>query len=144
MSLSARPPTSAGILPYFPLVTFLGDVIERLARPPQEIRAEHLRHWASSIQGTTPIGSVQARSRYKIAGVIQNIRIDPGQGSGSIEATVDDGSGRIIVKWLGRQTLSGITLGAGLVFEGIVGEGPRGNLQVLNPEYELMPNPEHG
>lgn len=144
MSLPARPPTSAGILPYFPLVTFLGDLIERLARPPQEIRAEHLREWAFSIPGTTPINSVQARSRHRVAGVIQNIRIDPGQGSGSIEATVDDGSGRMIVKWLGRQKLSGITLGAGLVFEGAVGEGPRGNLQVLNPEYELMPNPEHG
>lgn len=87
---------------------------------------------------------MKERSRHRVAGVIQNIRVDPGQGSGSIEATIDDGSGRMIVKWLGRQKLFGITLGAGLVFEGTVGEGPRGNLQVLNPEYELMPSPEHG
>lgn len=127
-----------------PPVTYFGNLIERLARPPQEIRAEHLRHWAQSIPGTVPIGRVEVRSRCRVAGVIQNIRIDPREGSGSIEATVDDGSGRMIVKWLGRQKLSGITLGAGLIFEGTVGEGARGNLQVLNPEYQLMPNPEHG
>lgn len=138
------PVTARAILPYLPSVTFLSDLVERLARPPQEIRAEHLRDWAASFPGTVPVAEIQPRSRSKMAGVIQNVRIDPREGSGSIEATVDDGSGRIVVKWLGRQKLSGITLGAGLIFEGAVGEGPRGNLQVLNPEYQLMPNPEHG
>lgn len=72
------------------------------------------------------------------------MRIDPRQGSGSIEATVNDGSGRMVVKWLGRHKLAGIGLGMGLVFEGTVGREPGGKLQVLNPEYELVPAPEHG
>ncbi len=76
--------------------------------------------------------------------MIQNVRIDPREGSGSIEAIVNDGSGRMIVKWLGRQHLAGIGLGAGLIFTGTVGIGPGGQLQVLNPEYELVPAPEHG
>jgi hypothetical protein len=39
--------------------------------------------------------------------------------------------------------MSGITLGAGLIMEGVVGS-QEGDLVVLNPEYELVPGPEHG
>lgn len=127
-----------------PLVTFLSGLVEKLTRPAQEIRAEHLREWTGSVPGTIPIADVQCRCRCKIAGVIQNVRIDPREGSGSIEATISDGTGRLVVKWLGRQKLSGIRLGAGLLLEGTVGEGHSKQLQVLNPEYELLPAPEHG
>ena len=122
----------------------MNGLVEKLARSPQEIRDEHLREWAASIPGAIPIAQAERRCRCKIAGVIQNVRIDPREGSGSIEATVTDGSGRMVVKWLGRQKLSGIALGAGLVFVGTVGEGQDKKLQVLNPEYQLIPAPEHG
>ena len=119
-------------------------MVEKLARSPQEIRDEHLREWAGSIPGAIRIADAELRCRCKIAGVIQNVRIDPREGTGSIEATVIDGTGRMVVKWLGRQKLSGISLGAGLVFVGTVGEGQDKKLQVLNPEYQLIPAPEHG
>jgi hypothetical protein len=125
-------------------VTPLRDFLERLARPPEEIRAENLRAWASTIPGTTPIARVQPRQRAKIAGVIQNIRIDPREGSGSIEATIIDGSGELIAKWLGRQSMSGIQLGMGLIVEGVIGSGTDGSQMILNPEYTLVPGPEHG
>ena len=78
-----------------------------------------------------------------MAGVIQNIRIDPRVGSGSIEATIIDGTGQMVAKWLGRSSLSGITLGMGLIIEGAVGVGSDGELTVLNPDYRLVPGPEH-
>jgi hypothetical protein len=87
---------------------------------------------------------VQPRQRCRVAGVVQNIRIDPREGRGSIEATIIDGTGDLVAKWLGRQTLSGIRLGMGLVVEGIVGSGDQGELVILNPEYQLVPGPEHG
>lgn len=49
----------------------------------------------------------------------------------------------MIAKWLGRSKLSGIRLGAGLVIEGIAGQQEE-ELVVLNPDYELVPGPEHG
>ncbi len=125
-------------------MTFLNELVEKLGRPAQDVRAEHLHEWAASIPGTVRIQDAQRRCRCKIAGVIQNIRIDPREGSGSIEATIFDGTGLLIVKWLGRQKLSGIRLGAGLILEGTVGEGRAKHLQVLNPEYQLLPAPEHG
>ena len=125
-------------------MTFLSELVDKLARSPEDLRADHLREWTASIPGTVRIAEAEPRTRCKLAGVIQNVRIDPREGTGSIEATINDGTGRMIVKWLGRQKLAGIVLGAGLVLEGTVGKGRRDQLQVLNPEYELVPAPEHG
>ena len=123
---------------------FLGGLLDRLAKPPEDIRAANLRRWASGVEGATPIRDLEERKSYKIAGVIQDIRIDPREGHGSIEATIIDGTGQMVVRWLGRPTKRGIRLGNGLVVSGRVGRSPEGELQVLNPEYELVTAPEHG
>jgi hypothetical protein len=125
-------------------VTPLRDFLEKLARPPEEIRADNLRAWALTVPGSMAIAHVQPRQRAKVAGVIQNIRIDPREGSGSIEATIIDGSGELIAKWLGRQSMSGIQLGMGLVVEGVIGASSDQIPMILNPEYTLVPGPEHG
>lgn len=116
----------------------------KLGRPPEEIRAVNLREWAAGVADTTMIAELEPREPARAAGVIQNIRIDPREGSGSIEATIIDGSGQMLAKWLGRSSLQGITLGMGLIVEGTVGIGTDGDLVVLNPDYELVPGPEHG
>jgi hypothetical protein len=126
------------------IVASLGDFLEKLARSPEDIRDENLRRWAASVSGVTTIGRLEQRRRQKVAGVIQNIRIDPREGHGSIEATIIDGTGHMVVKWLGRPSKSGIQLGMGLVVEGAVGRAGDGEPMVLNPEYELVPGPEHG
>ena len=125
-------------------MAFLGNAIEKLARPPEEIRAENLRRWSATVPGVCPLGQVECRKRCKVAGVVQNIRIDPRPGRDSIEATIIDGTGELIVKWLGRHDLSGIRLGVGLIVEATIGQTPDGEMQVLNPEYDLVPGPEHG
>jgi hypothetical protein len=125
-------------------VALLNRLIHKLARPPEDIRAENLRSWASTIEGAIRIAELKPRERVRAAGVVQNIRIDPRTGSGSIEATIIDGTGQMVVKWLGRSSLSGITLGMGLIVEGIVGAAPDGEPMILNPEYRLVPGPEHG
>ena len=108
------------------------------------MRSENLRSWAESVPGTCRIAEVEPRSRSKVAGVIQNIRIDPRTG-GSIEATISDGTASLVAKWLGRSTLSGIRLGEGLILEGAIGIDDDNDLpMVLNPEYQLVPGPEHG
>ncbi len=125
-------------------VGFLNRLVEKLARHPEDIRAENLRQWIETLPDITPLSAATSRKRYRVAGVIQNIRIDPRAGSGSIEATIIDGTGQMVARWLGRHTISGIRLGMGLIIEGIPGEQTSGELMVLNPEYELVPGPEHG
>jgi hypothetical protein len=132
----------AEILTYFSFVPDKSGWLERLTKPPEATRSESLRKWSKTVPGTTSIAEVDPQGRHKVAGVIQAIRINPRQGSGCIEATVVDGSGEIVAKWLGRQTMSGIRLGAGLVMEGVVGVGSDEEKVILNPEYQLVPGPE--
>lgn len=122
----------------------LREALARLSRPPEEIRAEHLRHWAASVPGACPIAEVTPRRRCKVAGVIQNLRIDPRAGRNAVEATISDGTGQLVARFLGRNSMQGLKLGAGLVIEGMPSEGSDGECVVLNPEYELVPDPEHG
>ena len=124
-------------------MALLGNLLDKLARSPEETREENLQRWARSVEGAIPIQHVEPRRRCRIAGVVQNVRIDPRQGRDCIEATIIDGSGNMIVKWLGRQALCGIGLGMGLIVDGTVGVDPEGELVVLNPEYVLVPEPEH-
>lgn len=113
-------------------------------KTPEEIRAENLRRWVSSIPGAMPLDDVCPRVRCKAAGVIQNIRIDPREGSGSIEATIIDGNSQLVARWLGRSSMHGIRLGMGLILQGTPGTTSDGEPLILNPEYELVPGPEHG
>lgn len=118
--------------------------LARLTRPPEEVRAENLREWVQTISDAKPMSSIKPRERGKVAGVIQNIRIDPREGRDSLEATLIDGTGQLVVRWLGRRTMAGISLGVGLIVEGAVGSDPNGEKVILNPEYQLVPGPEHG
>ena len=136
-------PGPARILPYPPGVARLVSFLERLARPPEEVRAENLREWVATLPDVTPLSEVEARRRFRVAGIVQNIRIDPRSGRDSIEATIIDGSGAMIAKWLGRSSLHGVRLGVGLVLEGIVGI-QEDETVILNPEYDLVAGPEHG
>ena len=125
-------------------MAFFTNLLERLSRPPEEIRSENLRHWAESIENRCPIAAVETRTRCRVAGVVQNLRIDPRPGRNSIEATIIDGTGELVVKWLGRQELRGVRLGVGLIVDGTVGRDSSGELVTLNPEYVLVPGPAHG
>ena len=124
-------------------MALLKRLIEGFTKAPEETRAENLARWTSTLEGVTPLSEVAPRTRYRVAGVIQNIRIDPREGRDSIEATIIDGSGRVIVKWLGRSSMLGVGLGKGLIAEGIVGES-EGTRVMINPEWNLVPGPEHG
>jgi hypothetical protein len=125
-------------------VAFLGSFFRDLSRTPEETRADNLRDWTATIRGAVPIAELKPRERAKVAGVIQNIRIDPREGSGSIEATIIDGTGQMVARWLGRDRMPGIGLGMGLLIEGMCGVGDEGELVILNPEYDLVADPETG
>lgn len=127
-------------------MTAIREFLSKLGRRPEEIRADNLCLWVESLKpvGVTPIEEVVPRRQVKVAGVIQNIRIHPSEGTGTIEATIIDGTGELIAKWLGRSSMPGIRLGMGLILEGTGGVGKDGYLVILNPDFSLVPGPEHG
>jgi len=119
-------------------------LIEKFTQTPEATRATNLKEWADSIPETIRIKDIAPRCGCRAVGVIQKIRIDPRTGTGSVEVTLDDGTGRLLARWLGRSKLNGIALGKGLEVEATAGDHAGDELVVLNPSYRLMPGPDGG
>jgi hypothetical protein len=132
-----------GILPYFEIVKLLQRLFGKLAQSPEETREQSIRRWAADIEGIVPIAEAKSRENVRVAGVVQTLRIDPREGSGSIDAKLTDGTGEVVARWLGRQALAGIQLGAALVMEGMIGTSSDGEQTILNPQYDLVEGPGH-
>lgn len=85
-----------------------------------------------------PIADVVWRRRAQVSGKVRSVRVRPWGEVATLEATIVDATGAVTVAFLGRRTIPGITLGAPLTVEGMVG-ARSGKLVVLNPAYDLRP-----
>lgn len=59
------------------------------------------------------------------------------------DAVLDDGTGNIVVRWIGQSTVPGVEPGAALAVEGTVAD-VRGVLVIVNPLYELTSRTDDG
>lgn len=86
--------------------------------------------------GGRPVARTAARAaprcRAVLTGRIRTVRVrQPGP---SFDAVLDDGTGTVTLRWLGRANVPGITAGAPVTVEGTV-LAQRGRLVLLNPLY---------
>jgi len=117
----------------------LKKLFQRFTVPDTELDVERLRRFCSDREGVTRIADLKARAEGTVVGEIQSMRIVPRAGSPSLEATISDGSGTIVVVWTGRRKIAGVVPGKRLVVSGRgAATGPRGRLLVFNPVYELL------
>lgn len=115
------------------------DLFRRLTVSDAELDRERLRQFCRGLPGVTPIGEAKAREEVTVAGEISSLRIVPRAGTPSLEATVSDGSGSIVIVWTGRRQIPGVAPGKRLVLSGRgTPQGARGRLTVFNPRYELL------
>ncbi|HEV2368473.1 MAG TPA: OB-fold nucleic acid binding domain-containing protein, partial [Acidimicrobiales bacterium] len=91
--------------------------------------------------GTVPISDVVTRTPAAVAGTIEMVRVQPFGGVPSLECTIDDGTGQLVVAFLGRRQVPGINVGTRISAEGMVGTH-RGRPALLNPLYEILAVPE--
>jgi len=104
-----------------------------------DLDRERLRQFCQDVPGVLPIGETEPRKEFTVAGEISSLRIVPRAGSPSLEATVSDGSGSLVIVWTGRRRIPGVAPGKRLVLSGRgVPHGAGGRLMVLNPRYELL------
>jgi hypothetical protein len=85
----------------------------------------------------TSIANAPVREPVRLGGEVQETRVVPRAGSPSLEVTIADGTGRAVAVFTGRKRIGGLTLGRGVVIEG-VGRTDRGRLVLLNPAYTLL------
>jgi len=109
---------------------------ERLAETDEERLAEETRDWASTIPSCTRIGDAPLRTRVTVAGVIRRITVLPMEGNEALEVLISDGTGEVVVGFMGRRSIAGLGLGTRVVVEGVLGE-ERGVVKMRNPRLEL-------
>lgn len=112
--------------------------LNRLAETDEERLAAETREWAARILGAVPLSDASARERVKVAGVIRRLTVLPMEDHEALEALVFDGTGEIVVRFMGRRGIRGLTLGTRVVVEGVVSE-ERGRRRMINPRLELTP-----
>lgn len=114
-------------------------LLHRLTTSDADLDRERLRRFCMDVPGVTPIGDARPREEITVAGEISSLRIVPRAGTPSLEATVKDGSGSLMIVWTGRRHIPGVAPGKRLVLSGRgTAHGAGGRLTVLNPRYELL------
>ncbi|HET9691365.1 MAG TPA: amino acid permease, partial [Acidimicrobiales bacterium] len=107
-----------------------GPRVDSPVQPPQRAA------WVAAISGTTPLGEVAYRQRTRVAGRVRSVETRMWPGSPVFECTLVDGTGALVVVFVGRRSIAGIEPGARLVVEGAVGTY-QGRLAMLSPSYEF-------
>jgi hypothetical protein len=97
---------------------------------------DEIREWAGKVPGTRRIEGCPSREPVKVAGWVSRIRLRPMNGSTTLEAVVSDGTGEVTAAWLGRASIPGLTLGSGVVLEGVIAPEREG-LRMVNPRFEF-------
>ncbi|MEE8602550.1 OB-fold nucleic acid binding domain-containing protein [Euzebya tangerina] len=96
-----------------------------------------LQAWWNLFDGCTHINELTAREHATTLGVIQRLRLVPGQ---SMEATITDGTGKLRAVWTEVEVMGGLELGRGLRLQGTVCTD--GDVPVMrNPTWCLVRDP---
>ena len=91
------------------------------------------------------VADVVPRCRTALSGAIVSVSTHRGtserllQSGGGVwmDALLDDGTGVLLLRWLGRDSVPGVVKGAQLVVEGTVSSSPDGLPLLLNPLYRF-------
>jgi hypothetical protein len=118
----------------------LKKLLRKLTTPVDVLDREQLREFCTARPGVEPIGGLEPRVPATVVGEIVAVRIVPKRdGSPWLEATITDGSGKLVALWTGRRRIAGIKAGQRLVLTGRPSpSGPGGRLMIYNPLYELL------
>ena len=113
----------------------LRRVVDRLAKSQLDIEAAELRQDARSA-GCQPIRDAEDRSEVTLAGTLKTVTLRPRSGTPALEAELYDGSGTLLVIWLGRRRILGVEPGRAVKVTGRVSTAG-GSRVMFNPRYEL-------
>jgi RecG-like helicase len=110
--------------------------LDRLTETDEARLSAEIREWADSVAGSVRIAEAPSRERVRIAGIIRRMTVFPMKDNESLEAHVSDGTGEVVIRFMGRRSIAGLGLGSKIVVEGVLGEH-HGAVHMLNPRLEL-------
>ena len=100
-----------------------------------DLDAEQLQRQAAD-SGATSVADCRDRVPVTVFGTVRAMTIRPRAGVPALEAELYDGSGTVILVWLGRRTIAGVGPGRQLRATGRITTA-EGRRLIYNPRYEL-------
>jgi hypothetical protein len=118
----------------------LKDMLRRVSPGQNDDCAEAAELCESGSGVTTKLSDLVPRQSATVSGHIESMRVVPARdGSTWLEATVQDGTGTLIVLWTGRKRIPGVRPGARLLVTGRpLPAVTTGRPTIYNPSYELI------
>ena len=117
----------------------LKNFLHRLTASDEERDEEQRPEPWTARPGVVAIGDLVPRQQSTVVGEISTVRLVPKAGVPWLEATVSDGTGKLVAMWTGRRSIAGIKPGQRLVLSGRPAPiGPGNRLLIYNPLYELL------
>ncbi|GAA2183570.1 OB-fold nucleic acid binding domain-containing protein [Brooklawnia cerclae] len=110
--------------------------LRRLLASSEELANEELAREAID-SGATTIASLRPRTRGVVQGTVGVLTINPRNGRSWLEAELRDGTGVLLLIWMGRRLIPGVDPGTKLRVSGMIADY-NGRLAVFNPAYELL------
>ena len=108
--------------------------LSRWASHSREEARELLR--TAEKAGLVTIADAPDREHVTVQGTLKTVTLRPRGGVPALEAELYDGSGTILLIWLGRRRIAGISPGRQIRVEGRIGVHSDTRL-IYNPRYEL-------
>lgn len=117
----------------------LRRALHRLAADPDQLHAEELQEDVPG-SGARPVRDCSAGHVVTVTGTLRSVLLRPLGGAPTLEAELYDGSGSVMLIWLGRRRITGIEPGRSVTACGRVAmvDGVR---VIYNPRYELRAAP---
>ncbi|WP_345712840.1 OB-fold nucleic acid binding domain-containing protein [Kineococcus glutinatus] len=110
------------------LQRFTASELDLAAVEEQEVAVRH---------GGTPCRALPVRQRACVCGALRSVTLQPRGGVPTLQAELFDGSGTVVLVWLGRRRIAGVEVGRRLTARGMVVEDD-GRRVIFNPRYELL------
>jgi RecG-like helicase len=123
-------------------MAFFKKAFARLNQSDEARLAEELQAWAAkAVPDSVRMADAEPRTKVRLAGVVRRITVRPVHGFDALQVQLYDGTGDATILWLGRRSITGLTLGSRLTVQGMLGV-ERGERRIVNPTYEFLPAPE--
>ena len=91
-----------------------------------------------STEGVLCVADAPDREPVRLRGTLRTVTLRPRGGVPALEAELYDGTGTVIIIWLGRRRIAGIGPGRSMEVVGRIGRLPDGSRILYNPRYELL------
>jgi amino acid transporter len=116
----------------------------RLLASREALHAAEVRQQISELPAggglPVPIAETVHREVVDVAGTLRAVTLRPRGSTLTMEAELWDGTGRILLVWLGRRDIPGVQPGRKIVVHGRL-TNVKGERAIYNPAYELQPIP---